>query len=178
MKNEKFYLLSCGKWLNRSQFLDYFERKVLYTMRKYNLDCNGMIKDKREKAKVLKYFLDNKLNKYKNPKEKQKKAIILADSLDDMAYAIIDAFAKKDINELKKLLPCFSKSNKKFVRLFYLITDKEIELYAQLKKIKLKKPEKDKKQSDIALWLDEFEKKHIELKNSIVNSVLKIYQKI
>lgn len=174
--HEKFYLLSCGKWLNRRQFLNYFERKVLYTIRKYHIDCNGTIKDRREKAKVLKYFLDNRLNKYKNNGEKQKKVVILADSLDDVAAMIIEAFAKNKINDLKFLLPSFSRGSKNFARLFYLITEKEIHLYAELKKIKLKKETKNK--NEIALWLDDFEKKHIELKNSIVNSVLKVYSKI
>lgn len=34
---EKVYFLSCGRWLDRSEFLKYFEKKVLYTIRKYNL---------------------------------------------------------------------------------------------------------------------------------------------
>jgi uncharacterized protein (TIGR00269 family) len=37
MSNEKVYFLSCGKWLDRSEFLRYFERKVLYTVRKFSL---------------------------------------------------------------------------------------------------------------------------------------------
>ena len=33
----KVYYLSCGRWLNRSQFIYYFEHKVLGTIRKFSL---------------------------------------------------------------------------------------------------------------------------------------------
>lgn len=35
--NEKVYFLSCGRWLNEKQFIRYFEKKVFYTIRKYEL---------------------------------------------------------------------------------------------------------------------------------------------
>lgn len=34
---DKVHFLSCGRWLDASEFLKYFERKVLYTIRKYEL---------------------------------------------------------------------------------------------------------------------------------------------
>lgn len=36
-KEGKTYYLSCGRWLNKSEFLRYFEKKVMYTIRKYGL---------------------------------------------------------------------------------------------------------------------------------------------
>jgi len=36
-KTRGVYYLSCGRWLNKSDFIKYFEKKVLKTIRKYNL---------------------------------------------------------------------------------------------------------------------------------------------
>lgn len=46
MPKGKVYFLSCGKWLNESEFIRYFEKKVLYTIRKYSLI------DKKDKVAV------------------------------------------------------------------------------------------------------------------------------
>lgn len=45
-KDQRIYRLSNGKWLNKNQFIKYFEKKVLYTIRKY-----GLV-DKRDKIGV------------------------------------------------------------------------------------------------------------------------------
>jgi len=37
MEKRNFYLLSCGKWLSKKAFLNYFEKKVLRTIRKFKL---------------------------------------------------------------------------------------------------------------------------------------------
>lgn len=46
MKKDKVYFLSCGRWLSAREFEKYFEKKVLYTIRKYNLI------DKKDKVAV------------------------------------------------------------------------------------------------------------------------------
>lgn len=37
MKKDKVYFLSCGRWLDAREFEKYFEKKVFYTIRKYEL---------------------------------------------------------------------------------------------------------------------------------------------
>lgn len=178
MSKEKFYLLSCGKWLDKRGFAKYFERKVLYTIRKYRmLDGKIVIKDKTWKSQVLKYFI----NKIPKRIVSKNKITALSDSTDDIAAEVFEIFMKGKHDELKKLLPKFKKGNQTFIRPFYLMLDKEIELYAKLKNIKVseeKKKAKNNINDDIKIWLDDYEKKHLELKNSIVSSLLKVEKEI
>ena len=172
MSKEKIYLLSCGKWLDRRGFIKYFERKILYTLRKYRmLDGNIVIKDKTWKTQVLKYFI----NKIPKRSESKNKVMALADSTDDIAVKVFEVFMKGKYQELKSLTPKFKKGNKTFVRPFYFMLDKEIELYAKLKNIKMKKIKVD---NDVRRWLDDYEQKHLELKNSIVSSLLRVEKNI
>ena len=41
--SKKVYFLSCGRWLTASEFVKYFEKKVFYTIRKYQLINKGKI---------------------------------------------------------------------------------------------------------------------------------------
>lgn len=172
MSKEKIYLLSCGKWLDRRGFIRYFERKVLYTLRKYKmLDSAIVIDNKNPKSAVLKHFM-----KKISPRNKSKgEVMMLADSTDDISVKIIEVFMKGKYQDLKILLPRFKKGNKTFVRPFYFMLDKEIELYAKLKDIKMKKIKVD---NDVRKWLDDYEQKHLELKNSVVSSLLRIEKNI
>lgn len=166
MSKEKFYLLSCGKWLNKRGFLEYFEGKVLYTIRKHRM-LEGTITVKGDgKSKVLSHLLKNAQLRT----DGKSKMIASADSTDDIAVRVFEIMMKRDYHELKTLLPKFKKGNQMIIRPFYFMLDKEIELYAGLKKIRIKKAKDD----DIKKWLDDYEKKHLELKNSIVSSLLKI----
>ena len=172
MSKEKIYLLSCGKWLDRRGFIRYFERKVLYTLRKYRMLESAIVVDnKNPKSSVLKYFL----NKVSLRNKSKNKMTALSDSTDDIAVKVFEVFMKGKYQELKSLTPKFKKGNQTFVRPFYFMLDKEIELYAKLKNIKMKKIKID---NDVRRWLDDYEQKHLELKNSIVSSLLKIENKI
>jgi hypothetical protein len=173
------YTLQNSKKLNEVQFLRYFESKVLYTIRKYNL----LDKKERQEIKIEELFKKNKVGSL----------TISLDCLDDIALNVLMIFmAKKNVNtELKKFLPKY----KNIVRPFYLVSKKEMEIYAKLKKIKQeicvkkglnnKRTSKNKnydmtdisnisKNSLLSLWLDEFEQEHPEVKNAIVSSLLKI----
>jgi len=168
MPKEKIYLLSCGKWLDRRGFLKYFEKKVLYAIRKYRmLDGAVVIKDKTWKSQVLKYFL----NKIPVRNKGKGKVMAVADSTDEIAVKILETFMKGKHDDLKTLMPKVTINNKVIARPFYFMLDKEIELYAKLKGIKITKIKRD---DDVRRWLDEYEQKHLELKNAIVNSLLKV----
>ncbi len=117
---------------------------------------------------------------YKKAKEQGFNVIGLGDSLDNEAEAII-------LNQMKKnpmLMSKFGPSsvigkNKGFVRSIkplYLCSEKEIMLYSRLKKIPIHPEIYEKKwgefMEEIKKFLREMEKKHIEIKNAIVQSFL------
>jgi len=150
----KIITLQNGKSLNEQQFINYFEKKVLYTIRKFSLFQNS------QKPSIKDLF---KIKKFKS-------LIISKECLDDISVKIIESLMKKQgTNKLESLLP----KSKNIIRPFYLISKKEIELYAKLKRIKIKKESNSKIQS----WLNSLEQKHPEIKNSIVSSLLRIAEK-
>lgn len=116
---------------------------------------------------VIKYFL----NKIPVRNKGKGKVTAVADSTDYIAVKILEVFMKGKHDELKNLMPKVIVNRKIIVRPFYFMLDKEIELYAKLKQIKITKIKRD---NDVRKWLDEYEEKHLELKNAIVNSLLKV----
>jgi len=167
MPKEKIYLLSCGKWLDRRGFLKYFEKKVLYAIRKYRMLDGNITIQKSPYSPVLEYFL----NKIPVRNKGKGKVMALANSTDEIAVKILEVFMKGEHDDLKTLMPKAIVNNKVIARPFYFMLDKEIELYAKLKQIKIKKA---KVSNNVRKWLDEYEQKHLELKNAIVNSLLKV----
>jgi tRNA(Ile)-lysidine synthase TilS/MesJ len=169
------HILQNNKHLNDQEFIYYFEHKVLYTIRKYNL------LDKKQKQEIsIKDLLE---------KDKIGNIIISHDCLDDISLKVLEVFMKKNAKkELKTLLPSINDRNKKVIRPFYFVSRKEIELYIKLKKINkyhIKNNRENKtlqrKYNDIdnsskllISWLDSLEQKHPEVKNAIVNSLLRI----
>ncbi|MCX6742534.1 MAG: hypothetical protein NTX24_05195 [Candidatus Pacearchaeota archaeon] len=170
--------LQNGKKLNKHQFIDYFERKVLYTIRKY--DLLKSLKDLRDERVVLpKVEKLLTLSKIKN-------VFISQECMDDIAYSFLLIFMEKESDKslnkkIKDLLPKYNYENKEIIRPFYLIKKEEMLIYARIKGIKLKdKGQKNKnKKTDqmikkIDIWISDLEKKHLEIKNAIVNSLLRI----
>jgi len=92
--------------------------------------------------------------------------IISGESADNISAQIIETIITKKSKDIKKLAPIY----KKLIRPLYLLLDSEIQLYAKLKKIKLKKQPKSNK---LQLFIKSLEEKHPEVKTSIVQSLLK-----
>ncbi len=129
---------------------------------------------------ILKRWLLNK-----KAKQYGFNVIATAHSLDDEAETVLLNILKGNPELLAKLGPSTGiAKTKEFVQRikpFYFCSTKEIVLYAKLNKI----PIPSKKiyicplrgltfRVEIRKWLAELEKKHIEVKNAIVNSLLKI----
>lgn len=160
-------------------FIRYFEKKILYTIRKFGIikkrDIIGYKKDNSLKGIVLEYilhFLAEKSNiKIVKLPNKRTNKIATDSSLDSEAEKIIQILIKGNISELKKELP----TEGNIIKPLYLFLDEEILLYAKLKKLKFvkKKVNTDK----ISKFLDESEKKHPEVKRAIVNSLLGLHYK-
>ena len=105
MNKDKVYFLSCGKWLNSSEFIRYFEKKVFYTIRKYELigkkDKVAVAFSGGKDSMALLYIL-NKLCKAKNQQ-------LVAISIIEMKHRekLLEQ-GKKFCQELKVPLKIFS----------------------------------------------------------------------
>jgi len=94
--------------------------------------------------------------------------IAIPSTTDLIAYGILNELINGKNKNLKKLLPV----ENKVIKPLYLFLDKEVLLYAKLKKLKFKKrKEKDNKTTK---FINELEKKHPEVKRAVVNGFLKL----
>lgn len=164
------YVLQNGKKLDQRKFIDYFEKKVLYTIRKYKL-LDGIKNNYNSNArdvKVQDFFVLKKIDN----------VFISQESVDEIAIQVLKTFMKKgDIKRnLNKLGPAVIINNQKIIRPFYLMKKEEMKIYACIKKIKLdiKNKKENPATRKIEMWLSDLEKKHLEIKNAVVNSLLKI----
>jgi tRNA(Ile)-lysidine synthase TilS/MesJ len=160
-------------------FIDYFHKKVLYTIRKFNMirqgDIIGYKKGSGFKEEVLKEMLD-----FANERigftiaflpSKKINKIAISSSLDSESGDIVHMLIEGDVSDLKKDLPVEGN----VIKPLYLFLDEEIMLYAKLRNMKfsMKKDKKDKTEQ----FMDSFEKKHPEVKRAVVNSILELYEK-
>jgi len=156
-------VLPNNKKLSRTSFLRYFEKKVLYTVRKFNMlrkEAASVKKESFLNSKVLLHLLE----KSHFPLAKKSNIVALNDCTDDIASLILESWFKTKSQE--KLAPHFIKNKIKFIRPFYLITEKEIEIYAKLKGIKGKL----KKKTKARILLDRLEQFHPEIKRATLSS--------
>lgn len=163
--------------LCKNCFIDYFDRKVLFTIRKYHLmdkeDLIGYKKGNNFREAVLENILKTISEKYgfnivKLPNKNTNK-IAVSSTLDLEAHDILSTLVNEDVSKLKNFLPSLGN----FIKPLYLFLDGEVLLYAKLKNLKFK--ESKEKKDRITNFLDELEKKHPEVKRSVVNSLLKLY---
>jgi tRNA(Ile)-lysidine synthase TilS/MesJ len=101
--------------------------------------------------------------------------IVCSNNLDLNSYKFINILREKKDNSLKKLSPVVGEK----IYPLYFFLDKEILIYAELKKLKYKKEivKRSSLLSEKDSWinfLNDLEKKHPEIKNAIMNSYLKI----
>jgi len=149
--------------LSKSQFIDYFERKIFRTIRKYCLlPKNKIIKIKKTNSlntAVLNHVLLKKFNtKFSN------KPNLSSENLSEIAEEIFS-------NTLKgKFFPKNLKPEKIKAPLYFL-SDEEIELYAKLGNIKGKRRIKNKK---IQQLFEKFKNKNPDLEHNIANAFLQI----
>lgn len=151
------------KTLTKKEYMDYFERKVFRTLRKYGmLPKNKLIKLKKSlslNTKVLKDVIEKKFE----VKTVSKNETFSSENMSDVAEGVF-----KNILNGKFVGP---KPKDRLSRPLYFLNDKEIELYAKLKKIKGKKSKREKK---IQGLFERF-KKNPDLEHNIVNALLQLY---
>ena len=153
------------KFTNQTQlcascFVKYFNKKVKGTIRKYKMPIQK-IKKKSLKANVINKIIMELPNR---------KGKLIEESLNDISNTILYTLMNDDESSLRKLLPCNQP--------LYFLSDKEILLYAKLKRIKGKiSNEKAKigKLKQIDDFLVSLEKKNADIRLNVVNAMLKNY---
>lgn len=159
-------------------FVNYFVKKFLYILRKFEMakqgDFIGYKKSNELKGVVMEDLL-NFFSKRSGIKiaalpDKKVNKIAVDSSIDSEAKEIIETLISGNSSRLKKELP---KENK-IIKPLYLFLDEEILLYAKIKNLKFS--EKKNKKNKNEIFIEEFEKKHPEVKRAIVNSLLELYK--
>jgi len=105
-----------------------------------------------------------KIIKLQSKKKFTKTAI--PETSDSASEKIIHEIIKGKAEKLKQ----FSPVHKKIIKPLYLFLDKEVLLYAKLKKLKFKKTKE--KKDKISEFIDGLEKKHPEIKHAMIQSCL------
>lgn len=162
--------------LCKNCFTGYFEKKALYSIRKFGMIKKGNVigyenkKDFRNVVllEILKILEDKASVEIINLPNKRVNKTVSPSTLDLEAGEITNTLIKKNMNELKKISPV----ENRIIKPLYLFLDEEVLLYAKLKNLKFKM-EKNR-QNKLENFIDFLENKHPEIKRAIVNSFLKI----
>lgn len=164
--------------LCKTCFVRYFQKKVLYTIRKFELISKGEIIGYENKGDLFGVVLEDVLKMFslkapvelvKLPSKKKisKKAVSLC--LDVEASQIINALFNKSLSKLK-----VGPIEGKIICPLYLFLEEEIELYAKLRSLKYKKIKI--KSTQLEDFVNSLEEKHPEIKRAIVNSYLELFE--
>lgn len=159
-------------------FIRYFQKKFLYTIRKFGMIHNGEIigyhsdgsfRDVvlEENLKMFSQRADISLVKIIGKTKENAVKIAVSDTLDSESWEIMNVLIKKNLKNIQK-----KAVNGNTIRPLYLFLDEEILLYAKLRKMKFKAEKK--KENKLENFINLLEKKHPEIKRAIVNSYLKI----
>ena len=165
MGKSAVYILPNGKPLGAKDFNRYFEKKVLYTIRKYGMPRDAKIKKSDNLNSKVLLDLYSRFGFIKP----SSKSIALDDSADDVASGVVESWFE---DMRSNFSPSSKGKSRPLGRPLFLMTDEEIKIYASLKRIK----GKDKKKSPARLMLDKMEKPHPEVKRAIVQSYLQILE--
>lgn len=195
-KTKPVYEFTNQRKLCKRCFANYFEKKILYIIRKFDMikreDIVGYKKDDSLRGVVLENTLKfiseradftviklpNKKweppagsSQLQHPNRKLKANKIADDScLDSESENIIKTLIDGNASDLKRYLPVYGN----IIKPLYLFLEQEILLYTQIKNLKFSR--KEEKKGKISSFIDNFEKKHPEVKRAIVNSLLELYK--
>ncbi len=175
------YEFTNQKKLCKRCFINYFQKKVLYTIRKFGMIGNNDVVGYDDKGDISEVVLEDILKIFaekstiklvKLPFKGKIDKLTVGSTIDLEADKIIHAIIYGKINELKEISPVFKIKGKIIIKPLYLFLDKEVLLYAKIRGLMFKriKEKKDK----ISKFIEELEKKHPEVKRAIVNSFLKL----
>ena len=184
---EPVYEFTNKRKVCRKCYIKWFNKKILYAIRKFSMIKKGDIiklsKKKDFRNVVLSEVLKNYSSKYYaeitfHEKGKKYIKIALPDTTDLIAEKIIKEVMKGNITNLKKIYPVYKKN----IRPLFLFLDKEVLLYARLNGLKYSKKDLNKerkvkvKKDEISNFIDKLEEKHPEIKRAIVNNYVDIFK--
>jgi len=156
-------------------FINWFQKKFLYTLRKFEMIESDDIIGYENKGDFRGVVLEELFNIFvekapvevvKLPTKKKVTKKAIASTKDLESDKIINILIKKDVKELEGLSPV--KGN--VIKPLYLFLDREILLYAKLKNLKFKESVKPKE-----TIVSQLEKKHPEIRHSIIQSYLELF---
>ncbi|MFA5060767.1 MAG: hypothetical protein WC494_00425 [Candidatus Pacearchaeota archaeon] len=162
---KKVWKFTNQRELNKKEFINYFERKIFRTIRKY-----GMLPKDRiillKKSDNLNYLVLKRVLGGKFKVKFSNKPNFSSENLSECAERIF-------INILKGKFTG-PKPKDKISRPLYFLSDKEIELYAKIKNIYGGKRKSNRK---IGKLIDKFSEKNQDIEINIVNAMEKIFRK-
>lgn len=154
-------------------FIKYFQKKVLYTIRKFRLIKKDEVVSYNLKRDFRDVVLKDVLEMFackapikliKNSKKGADKLAVVS-TVDSEAKEIMECVIEGDLKKLK-----VNPIEGKIIKPLYLFLDEEVLLYAKLKGLSFKAPAQ--KENKISRFINELEKKHPEVKRAIVNGWL------
>lgn len=163
MKNEKHvWQFTNQKKLNKKEFINYFERKIFRTIRKYKM---------LPKDRIILLKKSDKLNEIVLKKVLEGKFEVIFTDKPNFNSDNLSECAEKILKNVIGGSFTGPKPKDKISRPLYFLSDKEIELYAKLKNIEGEKRKSDKKIRDL---IDKFSKKNQDIEVNIVNAMEKL----
>ena len=172
--------------LCKTCFIRWFQKKVLYTIRKFRMIKKGDVIAYKKSSGFRGIVLEDVLKMFAekapveivelNNKCKKVSKIAIASTTDLEANKIIH-FLIKVVNKLETAVegrhqayPKVLHTGAKIIKPLYLFLDKEVLLYAKLRGLKFKKI--DVELDEISKFVNELEIKHPEVKQAVVSSWL------
>jgi len=176
-KTKPVYQFTNKRTLCSACFTKYFQKKFLFINRKFELIKSGDKIGYENKGDFRGVVLEHLLKMFepklyieliKLPTKKKTTKLAIPSTTDLEAEQILKILIKDKSKGLKKVAPIDSKK----IKPLYLFTDKEVLLYAKLKKLRFKK--QTEKKDNISDFINNLEKNHPEVKRAMVNSYLKL----
>lgn len=164
MEDEHVWEFTNQKKLTKKEFIDYVERKVFRTIRKYMMlphDKKILLKESSDiNTEVLKYILEKKFE-------------VNFSNTPNFSSMNLSAAAEKTFENVLAGKLTGPRPEEQPRSPLYFVSDKEIELYAKLTE---RKGEKRKRNERIQSLFEKFLKKNPDLEQNIVNALFQIKQ--
>lgn len=162
-------------------FIRYFQKKVFYINRKFELIKRGDVVGYKNSGNFRDVVLEDVLRFFSERagveiidtiKSKKYNKLAVSDTINVNSDKIIETIFNKNLSKIKNINP----AEKNTINPLYLFTDEEVLLYAKLRGLKFKVNKKNDK-NNLIKFVDALEKKHPELRRAIVSGWLGLENK-
>mgnify|MGYP001583024410 CR=1 FL=1 len=152
-------------------FINWFQKKFLYTLRVFNMIKSGDIIQYKKGSNFREIALEDVLKiraergDVKLVIKNKGKRFAMPSTSDTETHKVINELFNNKLKENKPV-------NGKIIMPLYLFLDREVLLYAKLRGLKFK--EKKEKKEGLVNFVNDLEMKHPELKQAVVSGMLKM----